>query len=456
MCEALSHPQNAVVAFSTLRAPHWLMSISGQVPVLARIAVFACMVGLLAACTSGGAPPSSPMAEAATASPDAGGSAEPPTSDPEKAEAVMQIVRDYMEEAHLKAVILRVTVDGEEIVTAAEGESMTGVPATTDMHFRNGAVAISYVSTLLLQLVDEKQMTLDDTLSMYLPDLPHADEVTIRQLAQMTSGYQDYVLGNDEFAQIAYSDVFKAWTTEDQLALAMDKPLWFEPGTNWAYAHTNYVILGLVLEEVTGTSLEDALQERVLDPLGLDETRASLTAEIPEPALHAYSSERREFFGIPAGTPFYEDSTSWNPSWTISQGAIQTSDIHDLHDSAIAVGTGELLSPESYAAMTSTDLRGTTTAIDGCVNCRPLDEFATYGLGLWITGDWLLQNPLFYGYAAVNAYLPSEKIAIAVAVTYEEEAFDSEGQYSNGGDELFRKIGAYLAPEDAPPVRPAQ
>jgi CubicO group peptidase (beta-lactamase class C family) len=372
-----------------------------------------------------------------------------------KADAIMEIVRDYMEEAHLKAVIVRVTVDGEEIVTAAEGESMTGVPATTDMHFRNGAVAISYVSTLLLQLVDEKKMRLDDKLSMYLPDLPHADEVTIQQLAQMTSGYQDFVLGNDEFAQIAYADVFKAWTTEEQLALAIDKPLWYEPGTNWDYAHTNYVILGLVLEEVTGQSLEDALQERVLDPLGLDETTASLTAEIPEPALHAYSSERRSFFGIPAGTPFYEDSTSWNPSWTISQGAIETSDIYDLHDSAIAIGTGELLSEESYAAMTSTDLRGKTTAIEGCINCRPLDEFATYGLGLWITGDWLFQNPLFYGYAAVNAYLPSEKIAIAVAVTYEEEAFNSEGQYSNGGDELFRKIGAYLAPDDAPPVRPA-
>jgi CubicO group peptidase (beta-lactamase class C family) len=430
------------------------MSPSRRVPVFGQVLVFACTLGLLAGCTSGGASPSSPPGSDAATTTQGADPANIQTSDPEKAEAVMKIVRDYMDEAHLKAVILRVTVDGKEIVTAAEGESMTGVPATTDMHFRNGAVAISYVSTLLLQLVDEKKMSLDDKLSEYLPDLPHADEVTIHQLAQMTSGYQDFVLGNDEFAQIAYADVFKAWTTEEQLALAMDKPLWYEPGTNWDYAHTNYVILGLVLEQVTGKSLEDALQERVLDPLGLDETKASLTADIPEPALHAYSSERRSFLGIPAGTPFYEDSTSWNPSWTISHGAIETSDIYDLHDSAIAVGTGELLSKESYAAMTSTDLRGKTTAIEGCVNCRPLDEFATYGLGLWITGDWLFQNPLFYGYAAVNAYLPSEKIAIAVAVTYEEEAFNSEGQYSNGGDALFRKIGAYLAPDDAPPVRP--
>ena len=295
------------------------MSSSRRGTVFGQVLVFACMVGLLAGCTVGGASPATPPATDATATAQGANAAEIQSSDPEKAEAVMEIVRAYMEEAHLKAVIVRVTVDGEEIVTAAEGESMTGVPATTDMHFRNGAVAISYVSTLMLQLVDEKKMTLDDKLSMYLPDLPHADEVTVGQLAQMTSGYQDFVLGNDEFAQIAYSDVFKAWTTEDQLALAMDKPLWFEPGTNWAYAHTNYVILGLVLEEVTGMSLEDALQEKVLDPLGLDETKASLTAEIPEPALHAYSSERRAFFGIPEGTRFYEDSTSWNPSWSIAK-----------------------------------------------------------------------------------------------------------------------------------------
>lgn len=429
------------------------MSTTRRGPVLGRIVVFACALGLLAACTSGGVTPAaSPSPLPASTGPDA--SEQLTGDDAVKADAVMQIVRDYMDEAHLKAVIVKVTVDGAEIVTAAEGESMTGVPATPDMHFRNGAVAISYVSTLMLQLVDEEKLSLDDKVSTYLPDLPHADEVTVGQLAQMTSGYQDFVLGNDEFAEIAYADPFKAWTTEDQLALAMDKPLWFEPGTNWAYAHTNYVILGLVLEEITGMSLEDALQERVLDPLGLANTTASLTAEIPEPALHAYSSERRSFLKIPEGVPFYEDSTGWNPSWTISQGAIQTSNIDDLLTSAIAVGTGELLSEESYEAMTSTDLRGRTTAIEGCINCRPLDEFATYGLGLWISGDWLLQNPLFYGYAAVNAYLPSEKIAIAVAVTYEQAAFNSEGQYSNGGDELFRRIGAYLAPDDAPPVRP--
>jgi CubicO group peptidase (beta-lactamase class C family) len=403
-----------------------------------RVLAIAASLGLITSCT----PSVATTSVAAT--------------DPAQADGILKIVRDDMTAAHLKAVILRVTVDGKEIVTAAEGESMTGVPATTDMHFRNGAVAISYVATLLLELVDEHKISLDDKLSKYLPDMPHANEVTIGELAQMTSGYQDYVLGNQEFAKIAYANPFMAWTTDDQLNLAIHKPLWYAPGTNWNYAHTNYVILGLVLEKVTGESMADLLQQKVLGPLGLTNTTPNLTAAIPEPALHAYTSERRSFFNIPAKTPFYEDSTYWNPSWTINHGAIETTNIFDLEKTAVAIGTGKLLSPQSFKDMTTTDLRGRTRPVAGCGNCRELNNFATYGLGLWITGDWYFQNPLFYGYSAVDAYLPAQKIAIAVTVTYQPEAFNSDGQYSNGADTLFRKIGAYLAPNDAPPTQPGK
>src|SRR3954449_11820904 len=150
--------------------------------------------------------------------------ATPPTESPTrttetaKADAVMRIVRDTMAQAHLKAVIVRVTVDGKEVVTQAVGESMTGVPATTAMHFRNGAVAISYVSTLLLKLVDQKKVSLEDKLSKWLPDFPNADRVTLGQLAQMTSGYPDYVIGNDAFSTALYADPFRQWTTQDILA----------------------------------------------------------------------------------------------------------------------------------------------------------------------------------------------------------------------------------------------
>ncbi|OLL20747.1 MULTISPECIES: serine hydrolase domain-containing protein [unclassified Rhodococcus (in: high G+C Gram-positive bacteria)] len=420
-------------------------------PLNRRILSVLCALGLLTACmsTDDAAPGPSGSADTAAAS----GTAS--SADPAQAEAVDRIVRDTMAETHLKAAVVRVTVDGREILTRAYGESTTGVPATTDMHFRNGAVAISYVATLLLQLVDEGKVRLDDKVSTWLPNIPNSDRVTLGQLAQMTSGYADYVQ-NPELSDAIYRDPFRNWTPDELIAYGTSQPLFYEPGTNWNYAHTNYVILGLALEKITGRPVAELLQEKVLDPLGLDGTTPSQTPAIPEPVLHAFSSERRQALGIPAATPFYEESTFWDPSWTITRGAVQTTDIHDLHDTAVAVGTGTLLSPESYRAMVSTDLRGRTTALPGCPTCFPQSEGYTYGLGVVVTGNWLMQNPLFGGYAAVEAYLPSRKIAVAVAVTFDPAAFDDTGAYRNEADTLFRRIGAHLAPDDAPPPRPTR
>ena len=212
---------------------------------------------MLTGCTPAALPPQSPA----------------PSTDPAKAEAVMRIVRDTMAQAHLKAVIVRVTVDGKEVVTQAVGESMTGVPATTDMHFRNGAVAISYVSTLLLELVDENKVSLDDKLSKWLPEVPNADRVTLGQLAQMTSGYRDYVIGNPEFEAALYANPFRQWTTHELLSFATSQPLLYEPGTNWNYAHTNYVLLGLALEKATGENMSKLLSDKVLRSARADQHR---------------------------------------------------------------------------------------------------------------------------------------------------------------------------------------
>jgi CubicO group peptidase (beta-lactamase class C family) len=378
------------------------------------------------------------------------------SADQAKADAVMRVVRNTMTQAHLRAVIVRVTVDGKEIVTQAVGDSMTGVPATTDMHFRNGAVAISYVSTLLLKLVDQKKLSLEDTLSKWVPDFPNAQRVTLGQLARMTAGYPDYVIGNQQFSNELYANPFQQWTTQDILAQISSRPLLYDPGTNWNYAHTDYVLLGLALEKATGQDMPTLLQNEVLGPLGLKATANSDTPEIPHPVLHAFSSERRQALKIPVGTPFYEESTYWNPSWTITHGAIQTTNIYDLEATAVGVGSGKLLTADSYKKMVSTALRGKTHAQPGCPTCFDQNEGYTYGLGIITSGDWLMQNPLFAGCAAVEAYLPAQKVAIAVAVTFAPEAFDDQGDYSNQADKLFRKIGAVVAPNDAPPMPPGR
>lgn len=316
----------------------------------------------------------------------------------------------------------------------------------------NGAVAISYVATLLLTLVDDGVLRLDDPLSIWMPELPDADRVTLRMLANMTSGYQDYV-PDEGFLAANLADPFRQWTPEELVAIGLAQPRLFAPGTNWDYAHTNYVILGQALERATGTSMDDLLWERVLGPLGLTETANSFTPAIPEPVLHAFSSERRVALGIAPGTRFYEESTFWNPSWTITHGAIQTTNIFDMAASAVAIGEGTLLSPASHQAMVGPNLLGFGSVLAGCRTCHTLDERYNYGLGIVRSGNWLLQNPLFSGEAGVMAYLPAKKIAIAVAVTFGEGAFDEEGGYANSGDTLFRQIAALLAPDDAPPTQ---
>ena len=336
---------------------------------------------VLTGCALPTAPPSSP----------------PPTTDTAEADAVVRIVEGTMAEQHLKAVILRVSVEGRELLTRAFGESMTGVPATTAMHFRNGAVAISYVSTLLLRLVDHGKVSLDDKLSKWLPDTPNSDRVTLGQLAQMTSGYVDYVIGNTEFNKALYEDPFRQWEPDQLLGYATSRPLLYDPGTNWNYAHTNYVLLGKALEQAMGQDMPTLLSDEVLKPLGLTNTANSFTPEIPAPVLHAFTSERRAALQIPTGTPFYEESTYWNPSWTITHGAIQTTNIYDMEASAVGIGTGKLLSKESYERMVSTDLRGKTHEQPDCTTCAAMNDVYTYGMGIAISGQMAVAEPAVRG-----------------------------------------------------------
>src|SRR5215212_2626382 len=128
-----------------------------------RFVIVALGIAVLASCTSESnrpvqsSPPSTPPGTGASA-------------DPVQAAAVDKVVQEAMKARHLRAVIVRATIDGKDIITKAYGESVTGVPATIDMHFRNGAIAISYVSTLLLILVDEKKVSLDDKASKWVPE----------------------------------------------------------------------------------------------------------------------------------------------------------------------------------------------------------------------------------------------------------------------------------------------
>jgi CubicO group peptidase (beta-lactamase class C family) len=267
-------------------------------------------------------------------------------------------------------------------------------------------------------------------------------------LANMTAGYTDYV-NTDAFSAAYAVDPFRAWTPEEIIAIGLDAGRFFAPGENWAYSHTDYVILGLAMEKITGQPLAQVLRKLVLDPLGLTNTTSFSTPQIPEPVLHAYTSERKSSLKIPPDVRFYEESTFWDPSWTIAHGAIQTTNIFDLAATAAAIGEGVLLSPASYQEQIARTLAGFGSPIDGCATCQKLSERTPYGLGIWLPGDWQVQNPMFGGYGAFMAYHPAQKLAIAAAVTVTEDAFDAEGNFLtfNASQNIGKAIAARLAPE---------
>lgn len=364
---------------------------------------------------------------------------------------ITSMAKAAMQTYHLKGLIVQVRRNGRNVYTRAFGDSMTGVPATPQMHFRNGAMAFTYMSTLLLEMADRHRLSLDDKLSKYRPDLPHAGRITLRNLANMTSGYADYVY-QPEILHGINRNPFHFYTSEDLIRIGVSKPMMFAPGTNWGYSHTNYVILGTVLAKVTGMPLAAAIERYVLEPMGLSQTRAYDTPQIPEPVLHAFSSERREDLRIPADVAFYEDATFWNPSWTTANGAVEITDITDMSKSMEETGTGKLLSKRAFEAQVGASLAGFGHAAAGCAACRANSNGFNYGLGVVNLGPWVTQTKNFAGSGATSGYLRTQGVTISVVTTYRPAAFDAHGNYKNASEAIFTSLAGAIAPGTLPPL----
>ena len=217
---------------------------------------------------------------------------------------------------------------------------------TTD-RYRIASVTKTFVATVVLQLVGERRLRLDDPVEGRLPGLiPNGRAITIRQLLAHTSGLFDY--GNDEaWNRARLAEPGRVWSPRELVAIANGHSPLFAPGSSWSYSNTNYLLLGLVVEAVTGRPLANVLASRLFRPLRLTATSFPAGTAIGGRYAHGYVVARPPI-PAPAGT-LIDVSTLLSPS---AWGAGQiVSNADDVTRFLAALLRGRLLRPAQLRAM---------------------------------------------------------------------------------------------------------
>jgi D-alanyl-D-alanine carboxypeptidase len=291
-------------------------------------------------------------------------------------------------------VIVGLWMPGQPHYTRAFGvaDKDTEAPMTTDLHMRIGSETKTFTVTGILQLADRGQLDLDDSVSRYVEGVPEGDRITLRQLARMQSGLYDYTKDPD-FDEAVQADPERVFTTQELLDYSFKYPLTFAPGTRLEYCDTNTVLLGRVLEKVSGQSITDYLHDHVLNPLHMEQTLYPTNVQIPSPYAHGYTTQ--------TANGAETDATHWSPSDANAAGAM-ISDLDDLRTWAPVVATGvPLIRPSTQKQRLQTV-------------SSPAFPGAGYGLGLFTANGWVGHNGSIPGYQSLTLYLPSLKATLVV------------------------------------------
>jgi D-alanyl-D-alanine carboxypeptidase len=281
--------------------------------------------------------------------------------------------------------------DGDYVKAFGVANKTTGAPMTTDLHHRIGSVTKTFTVTGILQLVDAGKLSLDDPIGKFVDGVPRGDKITIRNLARMQSGLFNYS-DSEEFGQALYGDPRRRYRPQQLLDLAFENSNASPPGQGFTYCNTNTILLGLVVEKLSGQSLPDYLRDHVTAPLGMKDTSFAVDGNYPESHAQGYGK------GPDGGLV---NTTDWNPSWAWAAGAM-ISTLEDMHVWAPAVATGQLLS----AAMQAQRLQ-TVPAPPGAPN-------GGYGLGLFDLAGWIGHNGSVPGYQTAVFYLPEKQTTMVV------------------------------------------
>ena len=260
------------------------------------------------------------------------------TIDPALRSRVDRIAAQVLRQTGVPSASVAVVQHGKLVYTHAYGKARLKPPmaATAEMRYSIGSISKQFTAAAILLLQQQGKLSLDDAVGQYVPGLTRGDEVTIRQILSHTSGYQDY--WPEDYLM---TPMVKPTTAQQILDTWAKKPLDFEPGTQWQYSNTNYVIAGAIVEKVSGEKLMDFLGEQIFHPLGMHSVWNSDQDKLTQTDATAYY---RHAFGPLRVAP------KEGRGWMFAAGELAMT-AHDLALWDESVLAESVLKPESYNQM---------------------------------------------------------------------------------------------------------
>jgi D-alanyl-D-alanine carboxypeptidase len=320
-----------------------------------------------------------------------------PSSDeafpPEVQLQLEHVVETALAETYTPGALVGVWVPGRGTWTMAAGigDLATAAPMTLADHFRIASTTKTFTATVVLQLVEEGRLALDDRLGHFITGIPNGEAITIRQLLGMSAGIYNFIY--DPLIAVDYvADPLLPFSPEQVVEIVRAHGVAdFPPDAEVRYSDTNYVLLGLIIEQVTGRSVAAEITDRIILPLGLTGTSYPETPEMPAPYAHGYLGEQ-------PGEPL-RDVTRSTPAVAAAAGAM-ISTVADLKTWADALATGTLLSP----ALQAERLRFRRFAQ------WPL----SYGLGILEGYGFLGHSGGIFGYSSWMLYDPDTRATLVM------------------------------------------
>jgi CubicO group peptidase (beta-lactamase class C family) len=294
--------------------------------------------------------------------------------------------------------VIAAVKDGHIIYTKSYGlrDRARNLPVLIDTPFEIGSITKQFTAAAILQLQEAGKLNIDSTVATYLSTVPHASEITLRQLLSHTSGLHDYF-----DAPTIDDDAVKTVTFDQLMARVADLPLDFAPGAKWSYSNTGYAMLGRIIEVTSHETYRDYVKSHLIDPVGM--THTFTVAD--EPKISGMSVGYRHSAGRLEAAPTISESFGWAAGNIVST-------VSDLNKWNKALREGQAISKADYALMAT--------------SVSTLQGDAGYGLGLFvgeIEGEPRVGHTGgSFGFTTANEYFPKLDLQIIAFTNLGDDA----------------------------------